>query len=177
MKRYAMALATLLLFVSANRMDAQLNFSLSGGASFPTGSMDDGAGTGWIGQASLGVSSLIVPLSFRLDADYSRWPGENGVPEQAVRALTLNLKYGLSQAESSFSPYLIAGGGAYRFGCVRDVSTCPSATTRFGWNGGLGLRLSSLGSGVFAEARYNYVDTGSGIVRFVPLTIGFTFGY
>jgi hypothetical protein len=177
MKRYSVLLALLLLSVSTARLDAQLNFSLSAGGSFPVSSLDDGAGTGWIGQASVGVSSLIEPLGFRLDAGYSRWPGEGTTPAQAVRMFTLNLKYGLSQAESSFSPYLIGGGGAYRFGCVDDVSTCPAATTRFGWNGGLGARLSGIGTGVFAEARYNYVDTGSGIARFVPVTVGITFGY
>jgi hypothetical protein len=71
------------------------------------------------------------------------------------------------------SPYLISGLGAYRTECSLDVVACE-ATTKFGWNVGLGTKLF-VGFRSFVEARYHRTKRGDRQVSYFPLTLGVMF--
>ena len=167
--------ATLALFASAQSVAAQrpLTLSLGGGASVPLGRFADGASVGWHALASIGWSTLMQPIGVRVDAQHNRFTAKAAGPDQAVTSATLNLSYRLPMTNSPLSPYLIAGGGAYRFECFGGTD-CGS-DTRVGWNAGLGTKFAAFRLKGFVEARWHAVNSDAGNVRFVPLTFALTF--
>jgi hypothetical protein len=151
-----------------------LTLGLAGGTSLAATAVDDGRSTGWHGLLFVGLERTMQPLALRLDLAHSRSSFDVGTaPEQtsterAVSSATLNLTYRLPAAGSSFSPYVIAGLGAYHAECEEDIA-CDGATRR-GWNAGLGTRVRVAGVRLFAEARYH----DSGTAEYLPITLGFT---
>jgi hypothetical protein len=120
------------------------------------------------------------PIGLRLDVAYNRFAlsdeaqavlGEDG--HQAVGSATLNATYRLPMTNSSMSPYLITGLGAYRSEC--SVEPECDATTRYGWNVGLGTKLYLLGFRSFLEARYHRTTHRGVGVHFFPVTFGVLF--
>jgi hypothetical protein len=150
---------------------SQWNLSIGGGASLPTGNFGRGADPGWHALASIGLSSLMQPMSLRADIQYGRFDVTDA--NQAISSGTLNLAYRFPSAGSVLAPYVIFGGGMYRFECVAVVDC--DATHEWGWNGGLGTRFILMGMSSFLEARIHLINDKSGNVRFVPITLGFRF--
>jgi opacity protein-like surface antigen len=146
---------------------------LGGGVSFPQGDLGDGANTGWHALATLMVSTLTQPLGLRVDVAYNRFGLKDTDGHEAIGSATLNGTYRLPMTNSPMSPYLIAGLGAYRSECSLAVGC--DATTRFGWNVGLGTKLYALGFRSFLEARYHRTKSGDTHLNYFPLTFGLTF--
>ena len=171
---------TLLIAPTVASAQRPISVGLAGGVSVPQGNFGDGATTGWHALGTLALSTLMQPLGLRLDAAYNRFAYSDAV--QAVRAedgyesvssATLNATYRLPMTDSPLSPYLISGLGAYRTEC----STGPGcdATTRYGWNVGLGTKLYVLGFRSFLEGRYHRTERGDRDVNFFPVTFGLSF--
>jgi hypothetical protein len=163
------------LLVSSHSVAAQrpLTLSLGGGASVPLGRFADGASIGWHALASLGLSTYMQPIGLRLDAHHNRLTAKAAGPDQAITSATLNLSYRLPMTNSPLSPYIIGGGGAYRFECFGGTD-CGSST-RVGWNAGLGTKWAGFGLKGFVEARWNAINADASNVRFVPITFALTF--
>jgi hypothetical protein len=112
-----------------------------------------------------------------------------------IWSATLNV-----EAQHLFSPttygYLIGGIGAYYtdvqlteygYGYVcnpwwgycyygnGDVVVASNSTTRFGWNGGVGMAFRLQGPTLFIEARYTRIETSPQPLEFIPVTIGLRF--
>jgi hypothetical protein len=170
-RRIVIALALLLSTRAAAQRPVTL--SLGGGASIPLGGFADASSVGWHALASVGVGTLMQPLGLRLDAHHHRLTAKAAGPDQAITSATLNLTYRLPMTNSPFSPYVIAGGGAYRFECVGGTG-CGS-TTHVGLNAGLGTKWAGFGLKGFVEARWDAINADAGNVRFVPLTFALTF--
>jgi hypothetical protein len=104
------------------------------------------------------------------------------------------------EAQHLFSPttygYLIGGIGAYYtqvqlteygYGYVcnpwwgycyygsGNAVVASNSTTRFGWNGGVGMAFRLQGPTLFIEARYTRIETSPQPLEFVPITIGLRF--
>jgi opacity protein-like surface antigen len=104
------------------------------------------------------------------------------------------------EAQHLFSPttygYLIGGIGAYYtqvqlteygYGYVcnpwwgycytgsGNTVVASNSTTRFGWNGGVGMAFRLQGPTLFIEARYTRIETSPQPLEFVPVTIGLRF--
>ena len=104
------------------------------------------------------------------------------------------------EAQHLFSPttygYLIGGIGAYYtqvqlteygYGYVcnpwwgycyygtGNAVVASNSTTRFGWNGGVGMAFRLQGPTLFIEARYTRIETSPQPLEFVPVTIGLRF--
>jgi hypothetical protein len=104
------------------------------------------------------------------------------------------------EAQHLFSPtiygYLIGGVGAYYtelqlteygYGYVcnpwwgycysgtGNVVVASNSTTRFGWNGGVGMAFRLQGPTLFIEARYTRIETSPQPLEFIPVTIGLRF--
>jgi hypothetical protein len=173
MKAWGIVIALLLLVSTEATAQRPVTLSLGGGASVPLGRFADRASVGWHGLGSLGLSTHMQPIGLRLDAHHNRFTAKAAGPDQAITSATLNLSYRLPMTNSPFSPYVIAGGGAYRFECVGGTDCGTS--TRVGWNAGVGSKWAGFGMKGFVEARWNAVNSDAGNVRFVPLTFALTF--
>jgi hypothetical protein len=171
-RRIALVAILLVQVPELARAQRPLSLSLAGGASLPAGRFGDAAGAGWHALASIGLSTLMQPIGLRMDVAHNRFAAESVGPEQGVTSATLNLTYRLPMTNSPLSPYLITGAGAYRFECFGAIEC--GTTTRFGWNAGLGTKFAALGMKGFLESRFHAINTESGNVRFVPLTVGLT---
>jgi hypothetical protein len=104
------------------------------------------------------------------------------------------------EAQHLFSPttygYLIGGIGAYYtqvqlteygYGYVCNpwwgycyygsgsTVVASNSTTKFGWNGGVGMAFRLQGPTLFIEARYTRIETSPQPLEFVPITIGLRF--
>jgi opacity protein-like surface antigen len=182
MRRWILTMVSTMLLLQPGALGAQrpISIGFAGGVSVPQGDLSDGATTGWHALGTIALSTLMQPIGLRLDVAYNRFGYSDAV--QAVRAAegyesvgsaTLNGTYRLPMTNSPLSPYLISGLGAYRIEC----STGPGcdATTRYGWNVGLGTKLYVLGFRSFLEGRYHRTERGGRDVNFFPLTFGLAF--
>lgn len=155
-----------------------VSIGIAGGASIPAGQLREGAEVGWHGLATIVVSSLMQPLGLRIDVAYNRFAFSDDTPalaaeHQAVGSATLNFTYRLPMTNSPMSPYLISGLGAYRTDC--SLPSGCDATTRYGWNAGLGAKLHVFGVRSFIEGRYHRTERGDTNVNYFPVTFGFLF--
>jgi hypothetical protein len=175
MRRWLLAAVCAGLSSAVAPLEAQqrpVSIGLAGGVSFPQGDLADGANTGWHALGNLWLSTLMQPLGLRLDVAYNRFELSDVDGNQTVGSATLNGTYRLPMTNSPMSPYLIAGLGAYRSECSR--ATGCEATTKFGWNAGLGTKLF-VGFRSFLEARYHRTKQGDRSVNYFPLTFGLMF--
>ena len=149
-----------------------VSIGLAGGVSLPQGDLADGVNTGWHALGTLVLSTLTQPLGLRVDVAYNQFALKVGDGHETVGSATLNGTYRLPMTNSPLSPYLIAGLGAYRTDC--SLPEC-GATTKFGWNVGLGSKLFVLGVRSFVEARYHRTKAGDGHLNYFPVTFGLLF--
>jgi hypothetical protein len=56
-----------------------------------------------------------------------------------------------------------------------NAVVASNSTTRFGWNGGVGMAFRLQGPTLFIEARYTRIETSPQPIEFVPITIGLRF--
>ena len=183
MRRLILAVFGAVVLVPNVALQAQrpVSISLAGGISLPQGSLGDGSDMGWHGLAALNFSSLMLPMGLRVDAAFNRFGStETGVSlgsdgHYDVGSLTGNLTYRLPMTNSPLSPYLIAGMGAYRTSCNFGTSASCDASTAFGWNAGLGVRMYFLRFRSFLEARYHSTERDASSINYFPLTFGVTF--
>jgi opacity protein-like surface antigen len=174
MRRWILAVLVGVVCTSALAEGQQrpISIGLAGGVSLPQGDLADGANTGWHALGNLWLSTLMQPLGLRLDVAYNRFEFSDVEGNQSVGSATLNATYRLPMTNSPMSPYLISGLGAYRYECSLDVGC--DATTKFGWNVGLGTKLY-VGFRSFIEARYHRTTRGDGDVNYFPVTFGVLF--
>ncbi|MEP6692141.1 MAG: outer membrane beta-barrel protein [Gemmatimonadaceae bacterium] len=180
MRRIALlAAAAALAAVIPARARAQFIFGASGGPAFPLGSFSDAYSVGYQGTVSLAVGLPGIPIGFRAEGSYDHFSANRtltgATTTTAIRIFsgTGNIVYGLT-VPIIVTPYLIGGAGAYNVACTE--SGCTSAT-RFGFNGGVGVKFGLAGLSVSAEARAHRISSGGGsaAITYVPVTVGITF--
>ena len=81
--------------------------------------------------------------------------------------------------------YLIGGAGVYNERFKDPGSDVSASGTKFGLNGGVGLKFQLTGFSTFIEARYHNVFHGTAVgggnnsgaksLQFVPISVGITF--
>jgi hypothetical protein len=175
MRRLIIVAACTLVVYSVVPLEAQqrpVSLGLAGGVSLPQGDLADGANAGWHALGTVVVSTLMQPLGVRVDVAYSRFKLSAADGHHSVGSATLNATYRLPMTNSPMSPYLISGLGAYRSECSLDIGC--DATTKLGWNVGLGTKLY-VGFRSFIEARYHRTRRGDASVTYFPLTVGLLF--
>ena len=168
---------------SANAQQmSPVHFGVSAGASIPTGS-GWGSGekfwnTGYNVTGLVSLSSPTMPAGLRGEVMYHSFGAKNntGVDDAHILAGTLNAV--VQVPASGLNPYVIGGAGAYNLKAASsDVS---DSRTKFGLNGGLGLKFNLSGFSTFAESRFHYVfdkdsDVGRPNLAFVPINFGLVF--
>ena len=178
-----LALLLIGLAAPARAQDANpVTFGLSGGASFPTGRLADGAKTGYsVGGHLYVLPSSLGSLHFRGDVSFDRWDvaGVDAGVDEDARALgfVMNAVYEFPMAdEGRFRPYLIGGVGAYRQKVTATFGSLSAnrEETNVGVQVGGGVRFAFSGFSTFLEAKYlTAYSTESW--NWVPVTFGVRF--
>jgi hypothetical protein len=159
----AMAVPVLLALCVAHPQPGRgqtVSVAAATGPSFLPGSGDLGD---WHGLAGVGIERNA--LGARLEAMYE------GVPGADLVALTGNLVWILRRPGAmDTEPYLIAGIGSY----------VKMTESRFGVNGGVGVRRRMGAFRLFAEMRYHRVtrqfEEAGEADTFVPVSVGVVLG-
>jgi opacity protein-like surface antigen len=168
----------------AQTAQAQVNASLGlgGGAAVPTGTMADGATTGWSSQIVARVKPMASPVALQVDGFYNRFGLEGGLDGNSrLLGGTANAVFafpGVSRAR----PYLIGGVGVYNGKTTLDGQTTPSeSVTKFGANAGAGLDVGlGKSASMYAEGRLHAIFHGTAdaatleekTAYMVPMTLG-----
>lgn len=149
-----------------------VTFGLGAGATLPVGDLGDFFGTGWHAQASLGFNA--AGLGLRLDGMYHSLPEEGHDHDMRVLAGVLNANFRFSPG-AAVQPYVSVGAGIYNLNLDEDDPDEGFDTTRFGINGGAGLRFQLAGMATFLEARYHNIFTEGSSTQLIPVTFGIMF--
>jgi opacity protein-like surface antigen len=149
---------------SASVAQAQTGVSLGlgGGAAVPTGSLADGAKTGWSSEVVARVKPAASPVGLQLDGFYNRFGLQGGIDGNA------RLLGGTANAVLAFPisgpahPYLIGGVGVYNGKTTITGQPTTDSQTKFGANGGLGLDVGiGKSAAFFAEGRFHAIFKGA----------------
>jgi opacity protein-like surface antigen len=201
MKRTAISAAVLGLVISAAAapvsaqavVSSPVRFGIMGGATMPLSDFSDAAKTGWNAGILMNVGVPLVPVSFRVDAQWQLLTGKNYdagtgfITHADFRIIdgTANVVYTFGAAlPTKF--YLIGGAGVYNVRVKNDDLSLNANSTKFGLNGGVGFKFQLTGFSTFIEARYHNVFHGTNIgdtgnngdaksLQFVPISVGITF--
>jgi hypothetical protein len=175
----AMGVAVL---VSAQAVQAQTSMSLGlgGGAAVPTGTMSDGAKTGWSSEVVARVKPAASPVGLQLDGFYNRFALDGIDGNSRMIGGTANAVLAFPIAGRAH-PYLIGGVGVYNGKTTVTGLGSSESETKFGANAGAGLDVGlGKSAALFAEGRLHAIFNGvtdlntaqDGTAYMVPVTLG-----
>jgi hypothetical protein len=186
MKRLLQWLTAVVLVMLAGPSGAtaqSAKFGLGGGLVVPTSDYNTIDKTGWhvLGKVDFGIP--MSPIGVRVDAMY----GQTSHKDQGGVAVPGNTKlaggtagvvWHIPTAVPGFKPYLLASGGVYNFKQTFPSSpgTSEVSETKFTWGAGVGVTIGVGPVHGFVEGRYMSIQTSATAVKFIPLTVGVTFG-
>jgi len=143
-----------------------ITFGIKAGGSIPVSDFSDNAKTGYLLGAQVGLATAALPVTFRVDADFSQYTAKGSSSDKGqIWGFTGNVLYNLP-ISSSVTPYAIAGAGMYT-----SKSVGPHSND-FGFNVGGGVKIPLSGFNTFIEARYTRINTTGQATQFVPIYVG-----
>jgi opacity protein-like surface antigen len=161
---------------------------LTAGATLPIGDFGDIAALGFNVGGLVEFQPVNMPVGLRLEGVYHRneidfdaLPGLDVDGNTRILAFTGNAILPLGAGTETASPYLIGGVGIYNlkgegsisFGGVTDSES--DSETKFGLNGGAGVRLPLSGFTASIEARFHTVFTSESNTNFIPFSFNIVF--
>ncbi len=182
--RTALAGVSLALGVAAMPAHAQIAFGLAGGATTPSGSLNDRQNLGYNGLATLQLGLPLLPIQVRADLQYNGFGGKNfgGAVNNAfnnadTRVISGSINGVLNLLPGPIKPYVIGGIGYY------DTQLQGTSSTRkVGYNYGGGVKFGLTGASLFVEARMHQINDatfsvggGRATAKFIPVTVGIMF--
>jgi len=154
-------------------------FGIGGGLVAPTSAYGDLDKAGWHALGKVEFKVPMSPVGLRVDGMYGQTshdalfsPDGNTKFVGALANVVLNVPVAVPMVK----PYVLAGGGVYNMKIKAPSQGIDDSETKFTWGAGAGL---SLGAGLvnfFVEGRYLSVQTSGSSLKFLPLTVGVTFG-
>lgn len=181
MMRRTLTLAAVLaaLTLPMHRAAAQsiTSFGVAAGATFPSGDFSDYTKTGYHALVTLDVHAPLMPVGLRIDGMFNELDLESSLVSSKGKARVWAGTANVVLNTGGLGPYLIGGLGLYHTTFSADGFT-GSDQTKFGLNGGVGIRIPLTGFSAFAEARYHRLlgtNDSDGSVALVPLTFGIVF--
>ncbi len=170
----ALALALVAVAGAAQAQQRSATFGIAAGVSLPMGDFGDAVGTGYHITGLLGFGSKAgSAVGGRAEVSWNSFSGETisgfDIPDTHLLTVTGNITYALSTS-SSVHPYLIGGGGLYRFS-----ADGADSESKAGINAGVGAKFQLSGFSTFAEVRFHNVFTDNQATRYVPLSFGIVF--
>ncbi|HXC25612.1 MAG TPA: outer membrane beta-barrel protein [Gemmatimonadaceae bacterium] len=170
-----------LMLVRATAANAQMSgsltrpiaFGLAAGGAVPISNLGDVTNTGYNVTGILGIKPPLFPIGFRVDASYNAFGYKSPAVASGhaqISSVTGNVV--LDMPLLLVHPYLIGGLGYYNVGASSAKSSNDAG---FDLGGGVSLNIPLTGISVFAEARYNHVDTSGASTQFTPVIVGVMF--
>jgi len=147
-------------------------FRLGAGVSVPTGDFKTAYKQGFNVTGSLGWHKYNSPIGLRADVGYDKFSLKGG-----LSGSNPNIWSGLGEVTLKIpqvlavSPYLVGGGGFYRFSNYGS----GSSTTKGGWNAGGGITFGVGMAKLFIESRYMHIATPGSATTYYPIILGFSF--
>ena len=173
-----LAIATIALVAAPRISQAQLglvkpfSLGLAGGVTQPMSDLSNSTKMGYNATAAAEIKLPLIPVGLRVDGAYNAFGQKAGVPAKLhTISATGNVVWRLPSV--GISPYLIGGAGLYMV--TADVSGASQTDNHLGWNAGAGINLPLSVFKAFVEARYNRINTDTGSMQFVPVTVGIMF--
>jgi opacity protein-like surface antigen len=170
--------------VAAAPAQAQVAFGIAGGATLPSGDLNDRQNLGYNGLATVQLAVPLFPLQFRADLQYNSFGGKNwrnavnqAVAKADTRVISGTINGVFSLLPGPIKPYLIGGIGYY------DTEVMGNDNTRkLGYNYGAGVKFGLTRTSIFIEGRMHQikdavVNVGGGrtSAKFIPITVGIMF--
>jgi opacity protein-like surface antigen len=179
-------LAVVPALASAQAGARRVKFGVAAGATMPLGDFGDGAKTGFHVGGLVDYDMMNSPLSLRGEVTWHRNDLKDDVIDllgvddanTTILAFVGNVLYRFGmQPGAQMVPYLIAGAGVYNNKGTLEVNgeSDSSSDTKFGLNGGIGIRIPLAGFTTNIEARYHTVFTEDTNANFIPLSVSITF--
>ena len=120
--------------------------------------------TGWNAGALLNFGFVNSPVGLRVDGSWNQFNFKNVTSSPHFRVLDATadavFNFG-TQSPAQF--YVLGGVGVYNFkvtGNDNNFDFSSGSTTKFGLNGGVGVKFTAGPVAPFVEARYHYVFSG-----------------
>ena len=159
-------------FIGVSAVVAQsVHVGLGGGLTLPLRDYHDSDQAGWHVLAKVDIEIPESPLDVRVDAMYSQTSQKSPLTGTTKLAGgTANLVWHVPTAALGVKPYIVAGAGVYNY------NPGGGSTTKFSWGAGLGTSIGVGPIHAFAEARYISIHLPGTALRFVPVTVGLSFG-
>jgi opacity protein-like surface antigen len=175
----------------ANKSPVQ--FGVLGGVTFPVSDYKSVFKTGWNAGAFVNFGVANWPVGIRIDGQWNQFgvKDQAGVSFSGVHFRDIHgtadavINVGSGQAAKF---YLLAGVGVYNLnttGSNSDVDFSNSSSqTKFGLNGGAGLKFNVGSLSPFVEARYHYVflngndltnNSSNPKLQMIPISVGLSF--
>jgi hypothetical protein len=165
-----------------------IQFGVMGGASFPTGDFNDLLSTGWNAGALLNFGFANSPVALRVDGSWNQFNFKDvsNSPHFRVLDATADAVFSLG-TKSPAQFYVLGGAGVYNFkvtGNDNNFDFSSGSQTKFGLNGGVGVKFTAGPVAPFVEARYHYVFSGDSFnntngnnpkFQMIPISVGLTF--
>jgi opacity protein-like surface antigen len=186
---------TVLAASGASAQDAPstspIQFGVMGGATFPTSDFKDVLKTGWNAGVLFNMGWATSPVGLRIDGQWNQFNFKN---EPLLDGSHYRVIDGTADAVFNFGStsmakfYLLAGAGVYNLKITNPSEDLGdfnrNAVTKFGLNGGAGLKFNLAGISPFIEARYHYVflsgddfanNGANPKLQMIPISVGLTF--
>ena len=163
-----------------------IQFGVFGGVNFPVSDYQDLLKTGWNAGALLNFGFANSPVGLRIDGTWNQFNLKDfDGPHFRVLDATADAVFNFGATRIA-KFYLIGGAGIYNFKITsnNDEDLSNSSPTKFGLNGGAGIKFNVGSLSPFVEARYHYVflngnnfDNNGNNPKFqmIPISVGLTF--
>jgi len=168
----SLAALCILPFQASSAQIPMTSIGVAAGGTIPSGDFKDATNTGYHGMLTLHVQPPLSPVGLRIDGMFNDLAMKDIDGKAKVWALTANAMVGAG----GIGPYVIGGIGYYHTSISGQVLSFGNPSdNKFGFNGGVGVRLPLTGISAFAEARYHYITDSDAKVRLIPISVGIEF--
>ena len=154
-------------------------FGVGGGLISPLSDYKNADKTGWHGMARVDFSIPMSPFGIRVDGLYGQTkhkaPFENDGNTKLIGGLA-SVVWKIPVPAPMVKPYVLAGGGFYNVKITIPSISKDTSESKFAYGLGAGVNVGAGPVHVFAEGRYVSVQTSGTSTKFVPVTVGVTFG-
>lgn len=172
---------TVLYAASASAMGRPFQIGFGGGVSVPVSDAKSAFDNGFHGKAMIQFKPPVLPFSVGASFGYEKFdlkslaPGSTGTGRILSALGNVNYEF----PAGPIKPYVTAGLGAYNLNSSVD-GVSGSSQTKFGIDGGLGVKFGLGGISAFAEGRIENIFTDQGLnqsanTQVIPVTFGVFF--
>jgi opacity protein-like surface antigen len=178
MKRMVLAVLALASLAGAGSLAAQVRIGVGGGLLMPLSDYKTADKMGFLAGADATYWLAGAPVAIRVEGDFAQTSHKNGVGgHTSIIGGMGELVYAFGTKESQLRPYVLGGLGFFH--AKVDVTGFGSASENkvgYGVGAGVALKAGSGSTRLFAEGRYQSVQTSGTSLKMIPIRVGIRFG-